>query len=94
MFSKSEHSLQILKSIKAFHERRYREHTFHFTPVSHLGLFHRSVCTLPVDHTEGDALRFRGERPGDSGTRTAHGDGDGAVTARLDEKLSGAVPKP
>lgn len=85
--------MQILKS-KAIHKRRYHAHTFHFTLVSHLGLFHRSVCTLPVDHAEGDALRFRGECPGDSGTRSTQGDGDGAVTAGLDEKLSGDVPKP
>lgn len=60
----------------------------------HLGLLQRSLCTLPVDHAEGDALRFRGKRPGDGRTWTAHGDGDGAVTAGLDEELSGAVPKP
>lgn len=64
------------------------------TLVSHLGLLQRSLCALPVDHAEGDALRLRGERPGDRGTRSAHGDGDGAVTAGLDEELSGAVPKP
>lgn len=68
--------------------------SFIHTQVSHLGLLQWSLCTFPVDHTEGDALRFRGERPADSRTRTAHGDGDGAVTAGLDEELSGAVPKP
>ena len=36
----------------------------------------------------------RGEGPGHSGTRAAHGDGDGAVTAGFDEELLGAVPKP
>lgn len=59
-----------------------------------LSLLQWSLCTLPIDHAEGDALRFRGKCPGDGGARTAHGDGDGAVTAGLDEKLSGAVPKP
>lgn len=63
-------------------------------PVFHLSLLQWSLCALPVDHTEGDALRFRGKCPGDGGARTAHGDGDGAVTAGLNEKLSGAVPKP
>ena len=63
-------------------------------PVSHFSLLQWSLCTLPVDHAEGDALRFRGKCPGDGGAGTAHGDGDGAVTAGLDEKLSGAVPKP
>lgn len=62
--------------------------------VSHLSLLQWSLCTLPVDHTEGDALRFRGKCPGDGRARSAHGDRDGAVTAGLDEKLSGAVPKP
>lgn len=60
---------------------------------SYLGLLKWSLCALPVDHTEGDALWFRGEGPGHSGARTAHGDGDGAVTARFDEELSGAVTK-
>lgn len=62
--------------------------------MSHPGLLQRRLCTLPVDHTEGDALRFRSERPADSWTRTAHDDGDGAVAAGLDEELSRAVPKP
>lgn len=61
--------------------------------MSHLGLLQWSLCALPVDHTEGDALRFGGERPGDGRTRLAHDDGDGAVTAGLDEELSGAVSK-
>lgn len=63
-------------------------------PVSHLGLLQRRVCALPVDHAERDALGLRGKRPGDGGTGTAHGDGEAAVTAGLDEKLSGVVPKP
>ena len=61
--------------------------------ASHPGLLHRSLRALPVDHTEGDALGFGGERPGDRGTRTAHGDGDGAVTAGLDEEFPGTVAK-
>ena len=68
--------------------------SFIHIPVSHLGLLQRRLCALPVDHTEGDALGFRGEGPGNSGSRTAHGDGDGTVTAGLDEELSGAFPKP
>lgn len=56
-----------------------------------LGLLQRSVCALPVDHAEGDALGLGGERPADGGTRGAHADGDGAVTAGLDEQLPGAV---
>lgn len=87
-------SLELNNLSEPVPKRRNHVHMLHFTLVSHLGLLQRSVCTLPVDHTEGDTLGFRGERPGDSGTRTAHGDGDGAVTAGLDEKLSGAVPKP
>lgn len=63
-------------------------------PAPHLGLFQWCLCTFPVEHTEGDALGFRGESPADSGTRTAHGNGDGAVTTGLDEELPGAVPKP
>lgn len=62
--------------------------------MCHLGLLQWSLCTLLEDHTEVDALRFRGERPSDSRTRSAHSDGDGAVTAGLDEELSRAVPKP
>lgn len=60
-------------------------------PVSHFGLLQRSVCALPVDHAEGDALGLRRERPGDGGPRCVHGDRDGAVTAGLDEKLPTAV---
>lgn len=63
-------------------------------PGSHLGLSHRSLCALPVDHTEGNALWFRGEGPGDSGTRGVHDDADDAVTAGLDEELPGVGPKP
>lgn len=61
--------------------------------VSHFGLLQRSVGALPVDHAEGDALGLRREGPGDGGTGRAHDDGDGAVTAGLDEKLPAAVPK-
>ncbi len=67
--------------------------SFEHILVSHLGLLQWSLCTLSVDHTEGNALRFRSERPGDSRARTANGDGDAAVTAGLDEELSGAVPE-
>lgn len=59
----------------------------------YLSLLQRGLCTLPVDDTEGDALWLRSERPADGGTGTAHGDGDGAVTAGLDEELSGSVTK-
>lgn len=62
--------------------------------VSDLGLLQWDLCVLSVDHTEGDALGLGGEHPGDGGTRVAHGDGDGAVTAGLDEELSGVVPEP
>lgn len=62
--------------------------------MHHLGLLQRSFCTLSVDHTEGDALRLRGECPADGRTRTARDDGDGAVTAGFNEELSRAVPKP
>lgn len=61
--------------------------------VSHFGLLQRRVCALPVDHAEGDALGLRRERPGDGGTGRVHDDGDGAVTAGLDEKLPAAVLK-
>lgn len=63
-------------------------------PGSHLGLLQWGLCIRPVDHTEGDPLWFWGKSPGDSGARRVHDDGDDAVTAGLDEKLSGAVPKP
>lgn len=63
------------------------------TPA-HLGLLQWRLSTLPVDHAEGDALGFRGERPCDGGAGAAHGELDGAVTAGLDEELSGALPKP
>lgn len=59
-----------------------------------LGLLQRGVWALSVDHAEGDALGLGGERPADGGTRSAHVDGDGAVTAGLDEKLPGAVTEP
>lgn len=59
-----------------------------------LRLLQRGVCALSVDHAEGDALGFGGERPADGGTRRAHVDGDGAVTAGLDEKLPGVVTEP
>lgn len=62
--------------------------------ASHLCLLQWSLCALPVDHAEGDALWFRSESPADGGTRTVHGDGDGAVTAGLDEELLGSVPEP
>lgn len=60
---------------------------------SHLGLLQWSLGALPVDHAEGDAFGFGGERPADRRPGPAHGDGDGAVAAGLYEELSGAVPK-
>lgn len=62
-------------------------------PTSHLGLFQWCLWVFPVDHTEGNALWFRGESPGNSGTRADHGEAEGAVTAGLYEKFLGAVPK-
>lgn len=56
-------------------------------------MLQQGVCALSVEHAEGDALGFRGEGPADGGTRGAHVDGDGAVTAGFDEKLTGAVTK-
>lgn len=61
--------------------------------VSHFGLLQWSVRALPVDHAEGDTLGLRGKCPGDGGTRRLHDDGNGAVAARLDEKLPAAVLK-
>lgn len=61
--------------------------------MSHFGLLQRSVPALPVDHAEGDALGLRREGPGDGGTGRLHDDGDGAVTAGLDEKLPTAALK-
>lgn len=61
--------------------------------MSHFGLLQRSVCALPVDHAEGDALGIRRERPGDGGPGRVHDDGEGAVTAGLDEELPTAVLK-
>lgn len=59
--------------------------------MSHFGLLQRRVRALPVDHAEGDALGLRRERPGDGGPGRVHHDGDGAVTAGLDEQLPAAV---
>lgn len=68
---------------------------FIYQPVPpHLGLLQWCLCTLPVDRTEGNALRFRGKCPQNTGSRAAHADGDDAVAAGLDEQFSGAVPKP
>lgn len=61
--------------------------------MSHFSLLQWSVLALPVDHAEGDTLGLRRKCPGDGGTRCLHDDGNGAVTARLDEKVSAAVLK-
>lgn len=61
---------------------------------SNLRLFQRSLCVLPVDHAEGDALWFGGEGPADGGAGGAHADGDDAVAAGLDEELPGTFSKP
>lgn len=61
--------------------------------MSHFSSLQRRVAARPVDHAEGDALGLRRKRPGDGGTGCAHEDGDGAVTAGLDEKLPTAVLK-
>lgn len=63
------------------------------TTEPHFGQLQRGVCALPVDHAEGDTLGLGRERPSDGGTGRLHGDGDGAVTAGLDEKLPTAVLK-
>lgn len=61
--------------------------------VSHFGLLQWSVRALPVDHAEGDTLGLRCKCPGDGGTRRLHGDGNGAVAARFNEKVPAAVLK-
>lgn len=59
----------------------------------YLGLLQRSLCALPINYTERDALWFRGEGPGHGGSSRSHSNGDDAVTARLDEELPRAFPK-
>lgn len=57
--------------------------------VCYLGLLNRCVECLSVYHSEGDALWLGRENPANDGPVVAHGDGNGAIAAGLDKKLTG-----